>query len=77
MRNLNVMGLVRHRLFWPLAALIALLVANTIRTTSFLNIRVQDGHLYGALIDILRNSSPLILVALGMTLVIATRGIDM
>jgi len=77
MRNLNVMGLVRHRLFWPLAALIALLVANTIRTTSFLNIRVQDGHLYGALIDILRNSSPLILVALGMTLVIATRGIDL
>ena len=36
-----------------------------------------DGHLYGSLIDILRLSAPLILVALGMTLVIATGGIDL
>ena len=40
-------------------------------------ITVRDGELYGALIDILRNSAPLMLVALGMTLVIATRGIDL
>jgi galactofuranose transport system permease protein len=71
------MALIRHRLFWPLVALVALLAANTINTPSFLNIRVQDGHLFGALIDILRNSAPLLLVALGMTLVIATRGIDL
>ncbi len=38
---------------------------------------MRDGELYGALIDILRNSAPLMLVALGMTLVIATRGIDL
>src|SRR5690606_16847434 len=31
----------------------------------------------GPLIDILRQSAPLMLVALGMTLVIATRGIDL
>jgi len=71
------MHLVRHRLFWPLVALVALLAANTINTPSFLSLRVQDGHLFGALIDIMRNSAPLLLVALGMTLVIATRGIDL
>ena len=38
---------------------------------------MRDGELYGALIDILRNSAPLMLVALGMTIVIATRGIDL
>ncbi len=71
------MQLVRHRLFWPATALVALLVANTINNPGFLSIRVQDGHLFGALIDIMRNGAPLLLVALGMTLVIATRGIDL
>ena len=38
---------------------------------------MQDGHLYGTLIDILRFGAPLMLVALGMTIVIATGGIDL
>ena len=38
---------------------------------------MKDGHLYGSLIDILRFGAPLMLVALGMTLVIATGGIDL
>ena len=58
-------------------ALVALLVINLIATPSFLSLRMQDGHLYGNLIDILRNGAPVLLVALGMTLVIATRGIDL
>jgi simple sugar transport system permease protein len=66
-----------HRLFWPIVALIALILINTISRPSFLSITVKEGGLYGSLIDILRNSSQLMLVALGMTLVIATRGIDL
>lgn len=66
-----------HRLVWPIAALVALIVINTVSRPSFLSITVQNGQLYGSLIDILRNSAPLMLVALGMTLVIATRGIDL
>ena len=66
-----------HRLVWPIAALVALIAVNTISRPSFLSITVQNGQLYGSLIDILRNSAPLMLVALGMTLVIATRGIDL
>lgn len=72
MRNLT-----KHALFWPLFGLALLLVVNVIATPSFFSIRVQDGHLYGSLIDILRNGAPTLLIALGMTLVIATRGIDL
>jgi simple sugar transport system permease protein len=72
-----VTNVLRHHLFWPVAALIALLVANTVARPSFLAITVRDGHLFGAPIDILRTTAPLLLVALGMTLVIATRGIDL
>src|SRR6478735_7619882 len=71
------MGLVKHRLFWPIAALLTLVVINTLARPQFIKVTVRDGELYGALIDILRNSAPLMLVALGMTIVIATRGIDL
>ena len=67
----------KHRLFWPVFSLLALIVINTIARPRFMKITVNDGELYGALIDVLRNSAPLMLVALGMTLVIATRGIDL
>jgi simple sugar transport system permease protein len=66
-----------HPLFWPVIALIAMLVANTIYRPSFLSIEMRNGHLYGSLIDIVRLSAPLMIVALGMTLVIATGGIDL
>jgi galactofuranose transport system permease protein len=72
-----VTNLVKHRLFWPIFSLVALIAINTAVRPRFIKITVRDGELYGALIDILRNSAPLMLVALGMTLVIATRGIDL
>jgi simple sugar transport system permease protein len=67
----------KHRLFWPVSCLLALIVLNTVVRPQFIKITVLDGKLYGAPIDILRQSAPLMLVALGMTLVIATRGIDL
>ncbi|WP_106814977.1 ABC transporter permease [Microbacterium timonense] len=70
-------NVVRHRLFWPVVALLALIAINTIARPQFIVVTVRNGELYGALIDILRNSAPLMLVALGMTIVIATRGIDL
>ncbi len=65
------------RLLWPLVALVALVVANAVRNPGFVEVRLQDGHLYGSLVDILKNGAPTLLIALGMTLVIATRGIDL
>lgn len=75
--NTVIGAVVRHRLFWPIVALVGLIVINGVAQPRFLNISVRDGQMYGALITILRESAPLMLVALGMTIVIATRGIDL
>ncbi|MEU7866670.1 ABC transporter permease [Dactylosporangium sp. NPDC049140] len=65
------------RFIWPIAVLVILLVTNVFFSHTFFKVELRGGHLYGSLIDILRNSAPLALVALGMTLVIATGGIDL
>ena len=65
-----------HRLAWPVVTLLLLLAVNAAFNPSFLHLEWRDGHLYGSLIDILNRAAPLVLVSLGMTLVIATRGID-
>ncbi|MBC2456945.1 ABC transporter permease [Clostridium beijerinckii] len=64
------------KIFWPLTSLIVLLLFNFIMTPSFLSITMKDGHLFGNTIDILNRAAPLILISLGMTIVIATQGID-
>jgi galactofuranose transport system permease protein len=69
-------AVVKHRLFWPCVTLALLLAINAGFNASFLNLQWRGGHLYGSLVDILKSAGPLILVSLGMTLVIATRGID-
>jgi simple sugar transport system permease protein len=69
--------LLGHQLLWPVLAIVVMLVIDVIAHPNFLAVRIQDGHLYGNPVDILRNSAPVMLVALGMTLVIATRGIDL
>lgn len=65
------------RLFWPLAALAVILVFDAIFIPEFFKIGLQDGHLYGNLIDVVNNGAPLMLVAIGMTMVIATGGVDL
>ena len=69
-------NLARTKLFWPLVALALMLVFNLIFTKGFFHIEIKDGHLYGSLIDILNRAAPLMLIVIGMTLVIATSGID-
>jgi simple sugar transport system permease protein len=68
--------LVQHALFWPAATLLLLLVVCAVFNPSFLSIAWHDGHAYGNLVDILNRAAPLIVVSLGMTLVIAVRGLD-
>lgn len=43
----------------------------------FFTISIANGRLYGIPIDILNRGAPVALLAIGMTLVIATRGIDL
>lgn len=60
---------------WPLLGLAALVLLNAVHDTGFLKITLLDGHLYGVPVDILTQGSRTMLVALGMTLVIATGGV--
>jgi galactofuranose transport system permease protein len=63
---------------WPLLVLLALaLCANRMIAPGFFDISLHDGRLFGGLIDIADRAAPVAILALGMTLVIATRGIDL
>lgn len=57
--------------------LLLLLIAAAAVTPNFAALQWRDGRLFGATIDILRNGAPVVLLAVGMTLVIAAGGIDL
>jgi ribose/xylose/arabinose/galactoside ABC-type transport system permease subunit len=70
------------QIFWPIVAWIIILVFDAIVNPSFFRIGILNdptygNHFYGNLIDIFNNGAPLMLVAIGMTLVIATGGVDL
>jgi galactofuranose transport system permease protein len=65
-----------HALFWPALTLALLLVISTLVQPGFLRLEWVNGHLQGNLIDVLNRVAPLMLVSIGMTLVIAIRGLD-
>lgn len=69
--------MIKSRLFWPFLILLIILAINLLFDPGFFQIKVKNGHLTGSLIDILNRGAPLILISLGMTLVIATKGIDL
>ncbi|WP_438348593.1 ABC transporter permease [Paenibacillus sp. FA6] len=66
----------KQKIFWPLLALAILLIFNFFQTPGFFDIEIKNGHLFGSIIDILFRASPLIIISIGMTLVIALEGID-
>ncbi|MDM9622339.1 sugar ABC transporter permease [Rhizobium sp. AC44/96] len=65
------------RLAPQLIALAVILLLNFIMFPQFFNVTIQNGRLYGSLIDVLNRGAPVALLATGMTLVIATKGIDL
>jgi len=65
------------KLIWPVAALALLLAFNLFFTKQFFKLEIRDGHFYGCLIDILNRGSQVMLLSLGMTLVLATGGVDL
>lgn len=70
-------NLTESRLFFPIAALLLILTFDLIFIPGFFNIENRAGNLHGSLIDIMRNGSTVMLLAIGMTLVIATGGVDL
>lgn len=65
------------RTVWTLLALLIILLIDRLISPSFFEIRLVNDRLVGSLINILDNSAPYALLAIGMALVIATRGIDL
>lgn len=70
-------SITENKLFFPLVALFTILLFDFIFIPGFFNIENRDGNLHGSLIDIFRNGSTVMLLAIGMTLVIATGGVDL
>ena len=66
-----------NKVFWPVVALVLIMLFNAIFTPGFFSLKIIDGHLFGNLIDILNRGSSLMLLAIGMTMVIATGGVDL
>lgn len=70
------------QIFWPLVAWVIILIFDAIVDPSFFKLGIIEDpiygkHLYGNLVDIFNNGAPLMLAAIGMTLVIATGGVDL
>ena len=66
-----------HRAVWPILALALIFIVDGIISPGFFHIRIVEGRLFGNLIDILYRAAPTALVALGMAVVIGTKGIDL
>ncbi len=77
LKKFTLKKLTSYQFFWPLVVLFTILIFNGIVSGgAFFEMKIVDGHLYGRLIDILRNGSKLMLLAIGMTMVLATGGTD-
>ena len=66
-----------HRAIWPLVALALIFAVDGFVSPGFFHIRIVEGRLFGNLVDILYRATPTALVALGMAIVIGTKGIDL
>src|SRR5512146_142264 len=83
MKQTSLLKRIREsRLLWPLVAWVIILLFDAVVEPGFFKLGiivdpVYGKHLYGNIVDIFNNGAPLILVAIGMTLVIATGGVDL
>lgn len=67
----------QNQAFWPVIIFLVILLFNGIASKGdFFRLSIVDGHLYGRIIDIFRNGSKLMILAAGMTMVLATGGTD-
>lgn len=65
------------RTVWTIVALLLIIIANRLVSPNFFTIRMVNDRLIGAPINILDGAAFIILLTTGMTLVIATKGIDL
>ncbi len=66
-----------NRALWTLLALIIILIVDRMVSPTFFTVRMVNGRLTGSVINTLDGAAPIILLSIGMTLVIATKGVDL
>src|SRR4051812_32182881 len=64
-------------ILWLVGGIVALVLINVLGDPNFLAVTIHDGHLFGTPVDLFTQGSRTMLLALGMTLVIATGGVDL
>lgn len=74
MRRIDWRGALLRPQFMALAAV---LLINWLLFPGFFDITLQDGRLFGSVIDVLNRGAPVAILAIGMTAVIATKGVDL
>ena len=67
----NFRKLTKQPLFLPIFCMILVLLINLIKSPTFFSISINNGVLYGRLIDILNRGSEIAILAVGQTLVVA------
>lgn len=73
MRRLKLTPFLRPQYF----ALLAILLFNWAVFPGFFDVTWQDGRLFGSLIDVINRGAPVAILAVGMTAIIATKGVDL
>lgn len=63
-----------YELFLPIMCFILVLLINVIKTPSFFEVSIKNGVFYGYIIDVINRASELVILAVGMTLVVASSG---
>ena len=67
----KIKGITKKPLFLPFMCLLVVLLINLLKSPGFFAIAINNGVLYGRLIDILNRGSEIAILAVGQTLVIA------
>ena len=67
----NFKKLTKQPLFLPIFCMILVLLINLVKSPAFFSIKIQDGVLFGRIIDILNRGSEIAILAVGQTLVVA------
>lgn len=65
------------RAIWTILALVLIILVNRLISPNFFKVTMVNGRLTGSLINILDGAAPVLLLSIGMTLVIATKGVDL
>ena len=70
----TIKNITSMRLFMPIVCLVAVLLVNVITTPDFFKVSMNNGVLYGYIVDVINRASELVILAVGMTLVTAASG---